>query len=148
MSLKQNKRQETLIYLVLWGLLFIAPVMNQYICTAGNSELTFDWNEVLILWRGYGVFFAIFLIHNHLLAPMLVYRQRRTLYVSVVGILIALFIVWQCNSGPDKGPRPWMKERSERFEGKTDLTTDDRQWIGMQTTDDRRWIWVQTTVPR
>jgi len=137
MSLKQNKRQETLIYLVLWGLLFIAPVMNLYIRTAGNSELTFDWNEVLILWRGYGVFFAIFLIHNHLLAPMLVYRQRRTLYVSVVGILIALFIVWQCNSGPDKGPRPWMKERSERFEGKADRF-DDRRPPMDRDADDRR----------
>ena len=28
MSFSKNKKQETLIYLVLWGLLFMAPVLS------------------------------------------------------------------------------------------------------------------------
>ncbi|MBR1394093.1 MAG: sensor histidine kinase [Prevotella sp.] len=91
---------ETLTYLVLWGILFIAPVLSLYVRTAGDSTLTFDWSEVLMVWRQYSVFFAIFLIHNHLLAPLLVYRQRRVLYFSFVAIVIALFVTIQCSNRP------------------------------------------------
>lgn len=113
MSFKKEKRQETIIYLVLWGILFIAPVMNLYIRAAQDSTITFNWNEVLMVWRHYGIFFAIFLIHNHLLAPELVYRQRRTFYFSVVGALVAVFVIWQCSHQPKqldrRGPRPELQ---------------------------------------
>ena len=77
MTFKKEKRLETLIYVVLWSMLFIAPVLSLYIRTVSNSEMTFDWNEVLLVWRQYALFFVIFLLHNHLLAPLLVYRQRK-----------------------------------------------------------------------
>ena len=108
MNYKKDKRSETLIYLALWAMLFITPVMSLYIRTANNSNLTFDWSEVMMVWRQYGLFFIIFLIHNHLLAPLLVYRQKRLLYCSVIGVLITGFVIYQCSSKPDmpkdKGP--------------------------------------------
>ena len=113
MSFSRNKRQETLIYLVLWGVIFIAPALSQYVRTA-SVDATFDWQELFMVWKGYGVFFAIFLIHNHLLAPLLVYSQRKTLYFSIVGVLAAAFVVWQCNNRPEDRFMK-MKERTERF---------------------------------
>ena len=115
MSFNRDKRQETLIYLALWGLLFIAPVMSLFFRVSG-SNAEFDWSEVLMVWRQYGVFFAFFLIHNHLLAPLLVYRQRRALYLSIVTALVAMFVVYQCSNRPTEtgihgGPR---HERAER----------------------------------
>ena len=123
MQFSKDKRQETIIYLVLWGLLFIVPVMNLYIRAANSTDQTIDWNEVFMVWREYGVFFAIFLVHNHLLAPLLVYRQKRVLYFSIVVVLVALFSLYQCSNGPvgkqGRGPRhemvdgnrpPMMKE--------------------------------------
>ena len=106
MTFKKDKRQETIIYLVLWGLFFIAPVLSLYIRTAGNDTLLFDWHEVFVVWRQYAVFFAIFLLHNHLLAPMLVYRQRKTLYVTVLTVLLALFLVYQCHDRPSEMQQP------------------------------------------
>ena len=106
MTFKKDKRQETIIYLVLWGLFFIAPVLSLYIRTAGNDTLLFDWHEVFVVWRQYAVFFAIFLLHNHLLAPMLVYRQRKTLYVTVLTVLLALFVVYQCHDRPSEMQQP------------------------------------------
>ena len=106
MTFKKDKRQETIIYLVLWGLFFIAPVLSLYIRTAGNDTLLFDWHEVFVVWRQYAVFFAIFLLHNHLLAPMLVYRQRKTLYVTVLTVLLALFVVYQCHDHPSEMQQP------------------------------------------
>ena len=99
-------RQETLVYLVLWGLLFIAPVLSLYIRTTQGES--FDWHEVLIVWRQYGIFFAIFLIHNHLLAPMLVYNHRRGLYLLGVACLVGVFTFYQCSIHPPMmdGDRP------------------------------------------
>jgi hypothetical protein len=119
MSFKKEKRQETVIYLVLWGMLFMAPVLSLYVRTVNNSQLTFDWSEVLLVWRQYAIFFAIFLLHNHLLAPLLVYRQRKLLYISIVSTLIAGFIAYQCTTKPpllmERGPLDGP--RHEKFEG-------------------------------
>ena len=127
MSFKKEKRLETIIYLVLWGMLFIAPVMSLYIRTTNDSDIEFNWSEVLMVWRQYAVFFVIFLLHNHLLAPLLVYRQKKVLYFSIVGTLVAGFVVYQCTSRPDdlmrrpdRGPRHEMAEKwrgdREKFE--------------------------------
>ena len=114
MQLSKNKRQETLVYLVLWGLIFIAPVMSMYI-RAHNGQ-SFEWSEVFVVWRQYAVFFVIFLIHNHLLAPLLVYKQRKALYFSIVAVLVALFTVYQCNTRPAGMPKggPRHEMMSER----------------------------------
>ena len=117
MSFSKNKRQETITYLVLWGLLFIAPVLSLYIRTASDASQEFNWDEVLMVWRQCAVFFAVFLIHNHLLAPMLVYRQKRLAYFGIVAVLIAVFTVYQCQKRPAEhrfeGHRPPM-ERHQR----------------------------------
>jgi len=106
MQFSKDKRQETIIYLVVWGLLFITPVINLYIRTVNDDQISFEWSEVFMVWRQFGIYFAIFLVHNHLLAPLLVYQQRKILYSSFIVALIALFTIYQCNSVPDfKSPR-------------------------------------------
>ena len=102
MSFKKDKRQETFIYLALWSMLFIAPVISLYIRTINNADadMKFNWSEVFMIWQKYAVFFVIFLVHNHLLAPLLVYRRRKVLYFSIVGALVAGFTVYQCSNHP------------------------------------------------
>ena len=76
MSFKRDRKQETLIYLGLWVMLLIAPVISLAIRST-NTDIEFNWNEILTVWKEYIPFFLVFLIHNHLMAPMLVYRQHR-----------------------------------------------------------------------
>ena len=52
------------------------------------------------MWRQFAIFFGIFLVHNFLIAPLLVYRQRRALYCSVVTAILAGFILYQCTNRP------------------------------------------------
>ena len=106
MGLTKEQRQETLVYILLWGILFIAPVLSLYVRTAATAELTFDWNEVLMVWRQYGIYFAAFLVHNYLLAPLFVFRQRRVLYFSAVASLIVGITLCQCSFRP---PAPFGK---------------------------------------
>ncbi len=112
-----NDKKETLIYLMLWAILFMAPVLSIYIHHAGNGdEQTLPWNELWHIWRQYFVFLAAFLIHNYLLAPLLVYHRRRILYSSGIAALLGVFVFVQCAQRPDfKDHRP-DGPRFERFE--------------------------------
>ena len=123
MSLSKNKLQETLIYLVLWGLLFIAPVLSLYIRTVNDGSQTFDWSEIFMVWREFAIFFVIFIVHNHLLAPLLVYKQKKVLYFSIVTTLVVAFSIYQCSTGPtdrhEPGSRFEMRDghRPPQFNG-------------------------------
>lgn len=113
MTIKREKRQETLVYIVLWGLLFLAPVLSLYIRTTNNTDLTFDWSEVFMVWRRFGIFFAVFLVHNYLLAPLFVSRQKKLVYFSIVTVLVAAFAVVQCQK-PPMNRRPPMEQTGDR----------------------------------
>ena len=111
MSFSKDKKYETISYLVLWGLLSIAPVLGLYIRSTHDGTGYVEWQEVFIVWKHIGVFFAIFLIHNHLLAPMLIYQQRKWLYGSALVVLMAFFVFYQCSNHPDFKHRPQFHER-------------------------------------
>ena len=96
----KQSRQENLVYLVVWGLLFATPLLSLYVRTISDSEATFDWTEVFLVWRRFAVYLVLFLVHNFLLAPLLVHQRRRVVYVTVVALVIAVFMVYQYNSRP------------------------------------------------
>ena len=107
--MKNQQKYENLTYLALWSLLFIAPVLSLYIRSTTDTQLAFSWLEVLLVWRKLLFFLAAFLVHNFLLAPLLVYRGRRWTYFALVAVMVAAFAVWQCTSRPDErrfGPVP------------------------------------------
>ena len=103
----QDSRKELYLYLALWLLLFLTPLFSIYMRLSHlPSDTAFPWSELLLMWRQYAVFLVMFLVHNYLLAPLLVYRQRRVLYFSSLAVLLGLFLVLQCSNRPDlpKGP--------------------------------------------
>ena len=120
--MEQQSKYENTLYAVLWGILFAAPVMSLYFRTMSNGELTFNWHEVFVVWRLFLAYLVIFLIHNFILAPILIYRQRRWLYAVSTAAILAVFIVWQCNSRPEP-PRPHdrMGHKTERFHDRPPL---------------------------
>ena len=133
MTFNKDKQQETVIYLVLWGLLFMAPIMSLYIRTTNDTSLTFNWDEVLMVWREYGVFFAVFLVHNYLLAPLLVYKQQKLIYFGIVIALVGAFTFYQCQDRPErhapcmeKMERPDRAEPPSRLEGPEGMERPDR----------------------
>lgn len=97
--MKKQSRLENILYLAIWTVLFLVPVIMLYIQSAKNSQ-DFNWSELWMIWRQFGLFFGIFLLHNFVLAPMLVFRQRRWHYFSAVVVLVLVFSVVQCMSRP------------------------------------------------
>lgn len=100
--MQEQKRHENLTYLALWSILFAVPVLNLYMRSVNNPVFDFEWREVFMIWKVFGIFLAIFLVHNFLIAPLLVYKQRRALYFGIVAVVIGGFIVFQCSNHPSE----------------------------------------------
>ena len=104
--MRHQSQQENLIYLIVWVLLFSAPVLSLYVRTVNDPNITFDWTEILLVWRKFAIYLLLFLVHNFLLAPLLVHKQRRTIYFSIVVTVIVGFTFYQFNSRPDFKRKP------------------------------------------
>ena len=115
MTFEKNRRAETIIYIVLWTMLFMAPVMSLFVRST-HTGIDFDWSEIFTVWKQYAVYFLVFLIHNHLMAPMLIYHQQKWRYLGLSVAIIVIFQVYQCNHRPnfrDRGPRHEMIEKHD-----------------------------------
>ena len=116
--MKNQSRHENMMYLVVWGLLFLAPLLSLYVRTINHEDATFNWTEVLIVWRSFAIFLVLFLLHNCFLAPLIVHQQRRVLYFSVVTAVLGAFFIWQCSHKPQRDKdfrkRPPMERHESR----------------------------------
>ena len=100
--MKQQSKFENTAYVALWGLLFAAPLLSLYIRTMHDTEMEFNWHEVWVVWRLFGIYLVLFLIHNFLLAPLLVHGRKRWLYLVLTACMLGVFTVYQCNTRPDE----------------------------------------------
>ena len=111
----KQSRQENVIYLAVWGVLFAAPVLSLYVRTVSDTHLEFDWTEVFFVWRRFAVFLFLFLIHNFLLAPLLIYGRKRVTYFSIMAVILAVFTIYQCSwteGWKQDGERPPLMEHN------------------------------------
>lgn len=116
MQINRSHRQELIVYVVLWASLFIAPIISIQIHHQ-NTE-AFPWNELWEVWKQMGFILIAFLLHNYILAPLLVYKQKRLLYFSCIFLLTVCFAVVQCVDRPNidrHGPRPDMMHEHPRM---------------------------------
>ena len=99
--MKHLSRQENVIYLIVWGLLFAAPILSLYIRAVSDPNISFDWTEIFLVWRRFAVFLLLFVIHNVFLAQLLVHQHKHILYFSIVVTVLVGFTIYQCSSRPD-----------------------------------------------
>ena len=126
--MQEQSKYENVVYVALWGLLFAVPLLSLYVRTTGDSEMTFNWQEVWMVWRHFAIYLLLFLVHNFLLAPLLVYRNKRWLYALLALCMIGLFTAYQCTNRPDhmrrhhphameqRGPRPMEQKNFESMD--------------------------------
>ncbi len=118
-----QKRGELFFYLVLWAIMFAAPVLSLYVesLTSISSSQTadsveYDWQTVWNAWALLAMFCVVFFIHNFLLAPLLVYRNRRRLYWTLVSILAVAFVAYQTLCRPHPPTPPTMRNNAKMEE--------------------------------
>ena len=102
--MKNQSRQENIVYLALWGLLFAAPVLSLYVHSIVDTDQHFLWSEVFMVWAKVVVFLLLFMVHNFFLAPLLIHQRKRVLYGSITAALLVVFVLYQCNTRPADMP--------------------------------------------
>ena len=98
--MQKQSKYENMAYVALWGLLLAAPLLSLYARMASNDDQSFDWQEIFMVWRHLALFLAFFLVHNFILAPLLIYRHKRWLYGLSMLCMIGLFAFFQFNQRP------------------------------------------------
>lgn len=95
-----RKQRENIVYLFIFAILFAAPMLSMYVRKV-NDNIPFHWDEILDIWKILLIYIVLFAIHNYLLAPLLVYKNKKALYFTIVVVLVSAFVVLQCTTRPD-----------------------------------------------
>ena len=126
--IKGQKTSEIILYVVMWAILFAAPVVSMLIGDIYTSSWegqasemphpessSYDWVGVVNAWRLLAVFCVTFFVHNFFIAPLLVYRNHRWGYCMGVLVLVVCFALFQLYCRPH-GPMPTDEKRKPMVE--------------------------------
>lgn len=92
---KFHKRNEILLYTAIWVILFVAPILSLYARSLTDTAAAFNWSEVTHEWKYICGFLAVFVLHDLVAAPLLVYLKRRASYATITCAIVAAFAAWQ-----------------------------------------------------
>ena len=125
-----NIKQENVTYITMWLLLFSTPMLILIIHASSHSNLDIDWWTIIHIEEILGLYFIAFLVHNILLAPMLLYKRQTGRYLCSVLILVVAFIALQSWIRPimhdQKRHRPRIEIPMPSRVNKADNFRDDR----------------------
>ena len=109
LMIKGQKKSELILYVALWAVLFAAPVISMLV---GDS---WDWQGVWNAWGLLSMFCITFFIHNFLIAPLLVYGNRKWAFGCLEVLLFVCFLGYQVHFRPHR-PEPRGEEEKPRME--------------------------------
>ena len=101
---KQTK-QETIIYTIVWIMIFLSPLVSLIFSHEDTSrDSVWVTRSLMDNYDSLLTFFIVFLIHNHVLAPLLVKHKRVTLYLVACVVMVTTFQLAQCAHRPNGAP--------------------------------------------
>ncbi len=102
--LNRQTKQESIIYTVVWTILFIAPVVDLLFNYDAHHT---NWIEQSLVdsWCTLLSFLILFLIHNYVLAPIITKHRKVKTYILGCIAVIALFQAGHCAHKPSDVPK-------------------------------------------
>lgn len=100
----KQTRQENIIYTVVWTILFLSPAVDLLF----NYDVRHtDWvkNGLIESWGMMLSFLVLFLIHNYVLAPMILKHKKVRAYLLGCVAVIAIFQMGHCLHKPHDVPQ-------------------------------------------
>ena len=110
---------ERFIYFIAWALLFATPMLMELFRLHHGDTTSLEWHHLQRTYLHLSVYLLLFVVHDCLLAPLMVERGRQGLYLTGAACLIALFTLYECSHRPrhfKDGRRDLRPPRTERFE--------------------------------
>jgi two-component sensor histidine kinase len=101
---KQTK-QETIIYTIVWIVLFLSPLVS-FLFQHDDTAKDWEWatHSLFDAWVNLLAFLIVFLIHNYLLAPIIVKHKRVKVYLIACLALVVVFQLAECAHRPNGQP--------------------------------------------
>ena len=119
------KKQELWLYTFVWMVVFALVPLSLFVHLISGHDNSIGWVDILPIWGSILPYLVLFLLHNHLAAPLL--QQKKLVpYLLVALTLLAAFILYCAYSPsgpPDRGgpgmPADWdMGMRSAPPDGR------------------------------
>ena len=94
--MKQISKQtllEQIVYLIIWILIGVAPIVSTYSAQNTLPDHTTVWKDIMQSWIIIAPFFVLFLLNNFILIPKLFLRKNYLWYT--ISIILTLFILFK-----------------------------------------------------
>ncbi len=131
--LKYLKRKEEVFYALIWMMVFLFPVVTStfHASDGTNSPHQIPWNEILHIWSFMATFFVCFTIHDWFIAPLLVFRNKRMLYLALIVVTLGIFYGSSCMLAPHRHRQNEMEKMGFReMEGHEPGGEHDVEFMG------------------
>lgn len=93
MENKYNSKKENIVYIGLWAAIFLSPIVTVYLKTMYDANAFFDWQAIFNVQKIFLFYFGAFLIHNYLLAPLVIYKHNFRTYIPLALLVMVAFFV-------------------------------------------------------
>ena len=98
--------EEKLSYVVIWMFVLALPLIGSYYRTLGQADASFEWDVVLRSWKEYLPFLFLFIVHDWLIAPLIVHDGKKLAYLGISGCALLLFSLYIWSQNPGMGGPP------------------------------------------
>lgn len=103
---KKQTKQETIIYTIVWILLLAAPLVDMlFHYDSKDISISIIKHSLTDIWGSILSFLVVFIIHNHVIAPMLIKYKKMYQYIIGCIALVALFQLGHCMHKPSMGAK-------------------------------------------
>ena len=103
----EGDKRENRIYLLVWACVFVIGGLLVLLQGASRSDVTVSWSDVPRICLRILPYLLLFLLHNYLVAPLLIRRNKPGAYVFAVILLLAVFAAYVLLTR--RGPFPQMR---------------------------------------
>ena len=101
----RQTKQETIIYTIVWSILFLSPLVSLlFNHDDASTDKAWVWHSLAESWVTLLAFLIVFLIHNHVVAPILVKHKRIKSYLIACVALVTVFQLAECAHRPNGAP--------------------------------------------
>ena len=97
--------RETLVYLAFWVIVFLAPIISLHMRMQSNRSMPFDWDEVGHAWEVLAIAMGMYFVHNHFIAPLIIYQRRKVLYFAASTFLLFFYLLVMYLARPAEVPK-------------------------------------------
>ena len=151
---REEERRENRFYFFAWALVFVFLALRIVLECIVRKENAIDFAAIFSSWLRAVPFLVLFLVHNYLVAPIMIYKKRPGEYIAFAILLLMVFVAWffWMKDGPEPGmippePPEWGGEPDFSFPDESASYESGRVACACRHHDGSRQSWPEGFFP-